>query len=131
MYDEPLEVLSRYDAWARLRSQSVGRLALCIGGSPRIFPVNYLIVDDSIYVATGPGQKATAIGDGVQVAFEADDWSGGQAWSAVATGVAKLIDDPPAGARAVVRPWAPGTHPVWIEIEPDEITGRRFDRAAR
>lgn len=127
-YTEPLE---EEDAWARLRSKSVGRLAVSHDGQPDIFPVNFLATGPHIVIRTEPGTKLDRIEANHLVAFEADDVSADRAWSVVVKGTASRLQDAAAVESAKRSPlwaYAPGPKDVFIRIEPTEVSGRLFAR---
>ena len=125
--------LDRYDAWARLRGLSFGRLAVSLDGQPDIFPVNFLANENTILIRTEPGTKVDDIARNPHVAFEADAAGDDAAWSVVVKGVAVRIDESQARANAEHSPlwsWAPGSKHLFLRIAPTEVTGRLFPRGA-
>ena len=125
--------LSDTESWTLLREAVVGRLAVIIDNRPDIFPVNHLVDLGSVVFRTGTGTKLLgAIGH--QVAFEVDgyDLETASAWSVVvkgrATGVDRL-DDVLAVIALPPFAWHSAPKPHFIRIEPDSITGRRFEVA--
>ena len=119
------------EAWEKLRSKSIGRLAVSAGGQPGIFPVNFLASEHSILIRTSEGTKTAIMGSNELVAFEADESSPSEAWSVVVKGIAKRIEEPDAIAEAADSPlwtWAPKATSVYFRILPTEITGRYFHR---
>ena len=122
--------LSTSQSWALLRQAEVGRLAVTVDGHPDIFPVNYVIGQESVVFRSAAGTKLAACA-GQQVAFEAE----GQdpmtciAWSVVvkghATRVSKLYDVLEM-TELPLFPWHTGPKPHFIRIEVDAIAGRRF-----
>ncbi|CAN5348433.1 pyridoxamine 5'-phosphate oxidase family protein [soil metagenome] len=123
--------LDPYDAWARLRSQSYGRLAVSIDGQPDIYPVNFLATETNILIRTQAGTKVDDIVQNARIAFEADSADSESAWSIVVKGLAVRIDEPQALENAQHAPlwsWAPGDKNVFIRITPTEVTGRMFTR---
>ena len=128
-----LEELSGERCWAllRLRSSDVGRLAVCVGEYPDVFPVNYVVDDRSIVFRTAEGTKLAAAVLGRAVAFEVDgyDREGGEAWSVVAKGPAielgTTIDLFAAEDLPRFR-WHASPKPRYVRIRPEVLTGRRF-----
>jgi nitroimidazol reductase NimA-like FMN-containing flavoprotein (pyridoxamine 5'-phosphate oxidase superfamily) len=123
------KVLSVHECWEYLRSSSVGRLAVVIGGIPEIFPVNYLPEDGTVIFRTGPGTKADALAGGGVAALEADGLNtyGTIAWSVVLKGEPVVLDM--AGEVFALErpaPWEEGVKDQLVRITPTEITGRRF-----
>jgi uncharacterized protein len=121
------------DECARLLGiESVGRLAIVVGGRPQVFPVNYKFAEGVVVFRSSAGFKLehSPMSD---VAFEIDhvDLQAGIAWSVLVEGVAYRITDAmdPLATRlrsVEVQPMAPGAHEEWIGIYPSVISGRRF-----
>lgn len=113
-----------------LRSVPVGRLAVIVDGAPDIFPVNHLVDHGTILFRTAEGTKLSAA-HGHPVAFEVDgyDASKGEAWSVVAHGVGRLVNDADEAIEALslpIFPWHAGAKPQVVRVVPSTITGRRF-----
>jgi nitroimidazol reductase NimA-like FMN-containing flavoprotein (pyridoxamine 5'-phosphate oxidase superfamily) len=128
----PSTHLDRAEAWSRMRGQSVGRLAVSVGGQPDIFPVNFLALDHSILIRTGPGSKLESIGANAFVAFEVDEIKTKKAWSVVVKGSAhRLTDDLEivAAEQSPLWTWMPRHADVFITILPTTVTGRSFQRS--
>lgn len=123
--------LSRDEAWGRLRSRSVGRLAIGPGGRPDIIPVNFLADDSSILVSTKGGALLAAVLANSDVAFEVDDLESEHVWSVVIRGTARVLSDEAeieAARRAPMWTWPARTIDTFIRIEPRQVNGRAFDR---
>jgi nitroimidazol reductase NimA-like FMN-containing flavoprotein (pyridoxamine 5'-phosphate oxidase superfamily)/nucleotide-binding universal stress UspA family protein len=130
---DAVEELSAAMCWEVLNSSRVGRLAVCLGGSPRIFPINFVVDEHTIVFRTAPGTKLTGVRNS-DVAFEVDDYDAatGQATSVIIEGRASEIAGGNEWDRALelpLFPWhvAPKGH--FVRITPDRVSGRRF-RAA-
>ena len=123
--------LSDSESWTLLSEAVVGRLAVIVDDQPDIFPVNHLVDLGSVLFRTGPGTKLNgAIGH--QVAFEVDgyDLESASAWSVVVKGKARgvnRLDDVLAVISLPPFAWHSAPKPHFIRIEPDSITGRRFE----
>lgn len=123
--------LSRDDAWSRLRSRSVGRLAIGPGGRPDIIPVNFLADDTGILVSTKGGALLAAVLANSDVAFEVDDFEGQHVWSVVIRGTARVLSDEEeieVARQAPMWTWPERNVDTYIRIEPSEVNGRAFDR---
>jgi nitroimidazol reductase NimA-like FMN-containing flavoprotein (pyridoxamine 5'-phosphate oxidase superfamily) len=127
----PVETLGHRDCWALLASATVGRLALVLGDSVEIFPVNHVVDHGTVVFRTAPGTKLTGIRGTTRVAFEVDgvDPDAGVAWSVVVkgraarvTGRQELLD----AESLPIRPWHDTPKHWFVRVQPDEITGRRF-----
>ena len=129
--DAGLEELSESECWRILAEHEVGRLAVCILGKPDIFPVNYRIHKGTVLVRTAAGLKLAAATLGSAVAFEVDvfDETNHTGDSVVVRGPATeverlgdLLDAKDAG----VEPWAGGSRHRYVQIVPEQVTGRRI-----
>ena len=89
-----IDELTAQECWDLLRSTSIGRLAVCISGRPGIFPVNFVVDEQTIVFRTAEGTKLSALSN-VRVAFEIDDYDpdSGQAGSVIVEGRAAEITD--------------------------------------
>jgi nitroimidazol reductase NimA-like FMN-containing flavoprotein (pyridoxamine 5'-phosphate oxidase superfamily) len=130
---DAVEELSAGMCWESLSSSRVGRLAVCLGGSPRIFPINFVVDEHTIVFRTAPGTKLAGVRNS-DVAFEVDDYDAatGHATSVIIEGRAQEITGASEWDRALelpLFPWhvAPKGH--LVRITPDTVSGRRF-RAA-
>ncbi len=126
-----LEIVGQAECWSLLETQSLGRLAVAIRNHPDIFPVNYLVDDETIVFRTNPGMKLAAAIAGDSVAFEVDehDPETGVGWSVVVTGEArevKRLDDLVRIEELPLVPAAPGHKNRWVRIHLLSITGRRL-----
>ena len=115
-----IEVLGFEECKKLLAQDVIGRLAVVIGATPMIFPVNYTLDNNSILVRTMAGSRLD-VGVGV-AAFEVDsfDRSKQSGWSVLATG--HLEELPPAEVEEMERlqpvtSWAPGDRDVWLRLE--------------
>lgn len=125
--------LSTAESWTLLREAVVGRLAVIIDDRPDIFPVNHLVDHGSVVFRTAAGTKLAASA-GHRVAFEVDgyDLSTASAWSVVLKGEAQQVNrlyDVLEVIELPLFPWHLAPKPHFIRIEPDSITGRRFEVA--
>jgi uncharacterized protein len=127
-----VEDLTRAACWGHLRAGQVGRLAVVVGQHPDIFPINYLVDDETVVFRTSEGTKLAAAVLGRAVAFEVDGFDArlGDAWSVVVKGravelgtMAELFD----AEDLPLFPWHDSHKPRWVRIRPDEVTGRRFE----
>src|SRR5450631_487685 len=118
-------------SWTLLRETVVGRLAVIVDDRPDIFPVNHLVDHGSVVFRTAAGTKlAGAVGH--WVAFEVDgyDVETASAWSVVVKGRAQEVNrlyDVLDVVGLPLFPWHSAPKPHFIRIEPDSITGRRFE----
>lgn len=121
-----LRPLAQDEAFRRLASVPVGRLAFNIAGRPAIRPVNHLVDADAILIRTALG-SATSLAEGTLVAYEADslDADALTGWSVVVTGFATLIDDPAQLDRyeRLLHPWVAKELTEVIRIDVEIVTG--------
>lgn len=128
---EQLHTMSPIDAWSKLRSQSVGRLALDDGGRPDIFPVNFLADDRRILIRTAAGRKLGLLEGNRHVAFEVDQVALNLVWSVVVRGTAEEITDPDeydAVRGSALWTWPARETDRFIRIHPESVVGRSFRR---
>jgi nitroimidazol reductase NimA-like FMN-containing flavoprotein (pyridoxamine 5'-phosphate oxidase superfamily) len=110
---------------------SVGRIAIDIAGKPDIFPINYVVNNQSIVFRSGPGTKLAGAVLLHHVAFEIDGYepSDRTAWGDVIKGKAHQIermDDVFAAKDLPLFPWVAFPKPDFVRITAIEVTGRRF-----
>lgn len=124
-------VLDEDECWRLLAEAEVGRLAVSIADHPDIFPVNHAVDARTIVFRTQAGTKLAAAVLGRAVAYEIDGydpWSG-DAWSVVVKGRAVELEtlDQLLHAEGVkLFPWWASDKPRFVQIVPDEVSGRRF-----
>lgn len=129
--DVPTELL--YAECHELLSGGVfGRVAVCTPEGPRILPVNYSVVGESIVFRTSAYGVVATHGWNLPIAFEVDhvDYADHRGWSVVATGPARRVEDP-AEVSLIQRtwdphPWAGGSRPLYVRLAWEELTGRRL-----
>ncbi len=129
--DPGVTELTASECWAYLRAVDVGRLAVSADNRPDIFPINFVVHGDTIVFRTNNGTKLAAAVLGPAVAFEVDgyDRDGGVAWSVVVKGRASEVEGLHglfAALQLPFFPWHAAPKNVFVRIEPEEITGRRF-----
>jgi uncharacterized protein len=127
---DPTAVLSAEQSWDFLAGQQVGRLATFAMGDPEIFPVNYILTDQTLVFRTAQGTKLVSIVINNRVAFEVDEFFDDHAVSVVAKGEARLLDtydEIEALGAERLRPFVPTLKQQFVAIDVAEITGRRFE----
>ena len=125
----PVQVLSEEDCWNALLSASLGRLAVAVGGIPDIFPVNFVAADRRLLFRTASGTKLIELTVNNRVAFETDGVGRDDAWSVIVHGTARALEtqrEIDEAEALPLRPLIPTVKPVFVEIVPESITGRRF-----
>ena len=131
MTSRGLEILSRDECLELLRAHSFGRVAVQIGETPAILPVNYALLDDEVVFRTDPGTKLSAALMRMMVAFEVDeaDRASGTGWSVLVVGFSEEIRDRATRARVDalgLEPWATDGPDFVVHIRTRTITGRRL-----
>ncbi len=125
-----LEELSYAECRGLLAGGVFGRAAICTAEGPRILPVNYSVVEESVVFRTSAyGMISTR--DSWPMAFEVDhvSYEDHRGWSVVALGRGERVED--ADDLALIkrtwdpRPWAAGTRPLYVRLEWTDLTGRR------
>jgi hypothetical protein len=129
--ESQIESLVPAECWKYLQASYIGRLAVINGEAPEIFPVNFMVVDETVVFRTAPGTKLRALLGGSPVAFEVDGLNpyGTEVWSVVIKGAAGPFDGDPARLQEAGPdrdPWQPGLKEHLVQIRPDDISGRRF-----
>jgi hypothetical protein len=132
--DPGMSVLTEHECWELMVRSEIGRLAVCIGSRPEIFPVNFVTDNRTVLIRTAEGTKLAAVAANPQVAFEVDgfDAVSGLAWSVVVGGTALVLEklnEVYAAQELPLVPWDPAPKPIFIRIEPATISGRRFAAA--
>ncbi len=124
-----LEVLDRAECLRLLRTASLGRIAITTGALPTILPINFRVDGERILFRTGVGTKLDAATRGAVVAFEVDELEPmyHSGWSVVVVGVAREVENPTDQAMFTTPRWAPGVIERLVEIDIEQISGRRLD----
>lgn len=127
-----VEELSYAKCRGLLSSGVLGRVAVCTAEGPRIHPVNYSVVEESVVFRTSAYGVVATHDWGSVIAFEVDhvDYSDQRGWSVLAVGPGQRVED--AEELALIkrtwdpRPWAAGTRPLYVRLAWTELTGRRL-----
>ena len=136
MTSRGLAILARDECLELLRATCLGRVALRIGETPAILPVNYAMLDDDVVFRTDPGSKLSAALMRVLVAFEIDhaDPATRTGWSVLVTGYVEEIRDAGTLARVAelgLEPWVIEGRDFVVRIDTRTISGRRLRRDRR
>ncbi|MCV7328640.1 pyridoxamine 5'-phosphate oxidase family protein [Mycobacterium cookii] len=124
--------MDRDEAMRLLSSVDYGRIVFDLQALPAIRPVNHLVDAGTVIVRTRLTSaigSAVSSGDGLVVAYEADDLDPltQTGWSVVVTGRAHTVFDPESVARyeRLLHPWV--NHPdSVVAIAPTMVTGIRI-----
>lgn len=124
-----IEVIGSDECRRLLAQDEVGRVAVIIGATPMILPVNYALDGDAIVFRTMPGSRLD-VGQG-HAAFEVDSFDRicKSGWSVLVTGQLEEVSwyhakDMARVEALAVEPWAPGERTMWMRLRPSFITGR-------
>lgn len=129
--NEPLKELSTDECWEYLRSSTLGRIALSVGGDVDIYPLNFYADGTTILFRTAPGTKLLELTVNHRVALETDGHTDADAWSVVVKGTARPLElqsEIDEADASPLEPWAPTLKYRYVRIEPTELTGRYFER---
>lgn len=132
--DSETTVLTENECWKLMARTEVGRLAVCGGAGPEIFPVNFVTDNRTVLIRTAEGTKLAAVSVNPQVAFEVDGFDSvrGDAWSVVVRGTARVLEklnEVYAAQELPLVPWDATPKSIFVRIEPATISGRRFTAA--
>jgi nitroimidazol reductase NimA-like FMN-containing flavoprotein (pyridoxamine 5'-phosphate oxidase superfamily) len=111
-----------------LESQQVGRIAYTDADGPIVLPVNYVMFDGCVVVATSPYSSLGRNAISAPVAFEVDDIDDftESGWSVLVRGHVSVIERHELSDVELPRPWAEGTRTLILKISVAEISGRRL-----
>lgn len=126
--DQPVVELTVEECWDLLSGAEIGRLAYRLVDEIHLVPINYTVEDRSILFRTAAGNKLLAAELESEVAFEID-WVGeDSAWSVLARGHLRHLDEAEEERLSGLRehPWVPSLKYDHVELTPAVVTGRRF-----
>jgi nitroimidazol reductase NimA-like FMN-containing flavoprotein (pyridoxamine 5'-phosphate oxidase superfamily) len=122
-----MTTLSTQECWEHFEQERVARLAYRLVDELHVVPVNYVVSDGALLVATGEGNKLLAAELGAEAALQIDDLTGEEAWSVLARGPLRHLDEARADELDVAAAsWLPTLKYDVIELVPTSVTGRRF-----
>lgn len=128
-FENPIEILKEDEALELMGDQQLGRLVVRIKDDFDIYPLNYVVNEGKIYFRTAEGSKLFTVSINDRVLFEADDHTEDKAWSVIAKGRARILertDEIQEADELPLKPWLPTLKYNYVEITPEEISGRRF-----
>lgn len=128
-FENPIEILKEDEALELMGNQQLGRLVVRIKDDFDIYPLNYVVNEDKIYFRTAEGSKLFTVSINDRVLFEADDHTEDKAWSVIVKGSARILqktDEIQKADELPLKPWLPTLKYNYVEITPEEISGRRF-----
>ncbi|MDK8790524.1 pyridoxamine 5'-phosphate oxidase family protein [Corynebacterium sp. MSK039] len=128
-FENPIEILKEDEALELMGNQQLGRLVVRIKDDFDIYPLNYVVNEGKIYFRTAEGSKLFTVSINDRVLFEADDHTEDKAWSVIVKGSARILertDEIQKADELPLKPWLPTLKYNYVEITPEEISGRRF-----
>lgn len=122
--------LTEAECWEQLSTRELARIAWTTSTGPEILPVNYVTHGGALWMRTTAHSSIAKQVDESPVAVEVDAIEPGThvGWSIVVRGRAEALyreEDVPTEVKAL-RSWAAGVRPLWIQVKPEVITGKRL-----
>ena len=126
--DTPVERLTVEECWALLGQEQFGRLAFRLVDEVHLVPLNYLVDEGTLLFRTAPGAKLLAAELESDVAFEIDWRDDHSAWSVVARGHMRRLDESEEDRvdQLPLRSWLDTPKYDVVQLVPTSVTGRRF-----
>ncbi|MDN4175394.1 pyridoxamine 5'-phosphate oxidase family protein [Nocardioides sp. SOB77] len=124
-----LRTLSTTECWELLAGRGLGRVAWTAPDGPTVVPVNYGVAGRTLWIRTSAYAALVREADQSPVALEVDgaDEASHAAWSVLVRGTAHVRFPSDGGATPpAVETWPAGPRPLWVVIDPREVTGRRL-----
>ena len=128
-FENPIEILKEDEALELMGDHQLGRLVVRIKDDFDIYPLNYVVNEGKIYFRTAEGSKLFTVSITDRVRFEADDHTEDKAWSVIVNGRARILQRTAEIQQAdelPLKPWLPTLKYTYVEITPEEISGRRL-----
>ncbi len=120
---------------ALIASATVGRVAFVGTTGQQLLPVNFSLIDGTIYFQVAPDHVLAEMGTGLDdVAFGVEHRENmfQTAWSVVVSGSTSTVEDAELIERIInvqrLRPWAPGDRSLVVALTPRSISGRRVSQ---
>jgi uncharacterized protein len=129
-----METLDRDECHRLLSSTNIGRLGYCADSGPRIMPMNYTLVSESLTFRTGLDSEASHQLFDHPIAFEVDqvDEFLQSGWSVLVIGNAQPLDEASLLLLDVGQspePWPEGRRSLVAQLPLKMMTGRRVHPA--
>ena len=126
--DNPVEILAVDECWELLRGEEFARLAYRLVDEVHVVPLNYVVEGGGLLMRTASGNKLLSAALHSDVALEIDWHDDDAAWSVVARGRLRLLEEDEHHRLDGLpqQPWVPTLKYDVIELGPTVITGRRF-----
>lgn len=128
-YVRRIEPLRHVNCQTLLASRQIGRLGYLADGVPRIVPVNYLILAESVTFRTSSTAELVRCTSGQKVCFQVDhiDEARHAGWSVLVTGYLHTITAEKLASSLISnlpQPWPLGGHDLVVRIEAAAMSGR-------
>ncbi len=126
-----ISILAHQECMELLSTTTVGRVAFANDEGQQLIPVNFAVIDGTIYFRTLPDGFLAQLARGhSDVAFGVDHTDVYRhGWNVTVKGPATLVQDRATINKVLshgrLRPWAGGVRPLVIRIEIESIAGRR------
>lgn len=118
------------ECWELAAQQPICRIAWATGAGVTVIPVNHVVHDRAIWIRTSAYSHLVKEADDAKVSILVDDIDRATrlGWSVQLRGTAHVhfhTDDVPDQVRQLIT-WAAGPKPLWLELRPDDVVGRRL-----
>ena len=123
--------LPEQECYELLHTTTVGRVAFVDAGGQQLLPVNFALIDGTVYIRTAPDSTLAGLAGHDDVAFGVDHHAENAriGWNVTVKGSTAEVDDPTVVeqvlSHARLHPWAPGERLVVIALTARTIAGRR------
>ena len=118
------------ECWELVERSVVGRVAFVLGGRPRVYPVTLVRDGESVVFRTSTDAELAATRDAdVIVEVDGFDADRQEAWSVLLAGPARAVtgsDELAEVGRLPLFPWHAAPKDLFVRVEPESISGRRF-----
>lgn len=125
-----LHEIPRPECLALLGLARVGRIAYSDEEGPVTLPVNFRLDGSTIVFRVSPASEMCRWLENAKVSFEVDrlDDFHQTGWSVLVRGTSSYADreDLAEERSRLPLPWARGQRPVYVRVQPTQVTGRRL-----
>lgn len=126
--ESPVRELDAEECWALLGDTELGRLAYHLVDEVHVVPLNYVVDDGELLFRTTGGNKLLAAAMGAPVALEIDWHDEASAWSVLARGRLRVLDEVEEHRLDALprRAWTSTMKYDVVGLRPTSVTGRAF-----